>query len=46
MMMVDMQNGWLILQCSPERFFIDRPAFLEALSRDAEIVVCCIEENA
>lgn len=45
MMMVDMQNGWLVLQCYPQMFFVDRPAFLEALSRDGEIVVCHIEEH-
>ena len=45
MLMVDMQNGWLVLHCFPDMFFVDRPAFLGALSQDGEIVVCCVEEH-
>ncbi|MFA7339735.1 MAG: hypothetical protein WC028_23335 [Candidatus Obscuribacterales bacterium] len=45
MRIVDMQNGWLVLECYPELFFVDRPAFLEALSQDGEIIVCHIEEH-
>ncbi len=45
MRMVDMQNGWLVLECYPELFFVDRPAFLEGLSLDGEIIVCHIDEG-
>lgn len=45
MRMVDMQNGWLVLECYPELFFVDRLSFLEALSRDGEIIVCHIDEG-
>ncbi len=44
MAFIDLQNGWHVLESSPDTFFFDRPALISKLSKGTELVVCAVNE--
>lgn len=43
---VDVQNGWYVLQCYPDDFFRSKRDLRISLSKNAEVIICTLDENS